>query len=67
MVEREAAGDSAILVNLYRLGARKGVLGKGHYAKYADAALDVSSPGEAAAAVVAAAFAVRYAAPIPSL
>jgi hypothetical protein len=51
VIEREAGGDSAILVNLYRLGAKKGVLGKAHYAKYADAALDVSSPGEAAAAL----------------
>jgi tetratricopeptide (TPR) repeat protein len=39
--------DSVGMVNLYRLGARENVLAKNHYGKYADAALDISSPGEA--------------------
>lgn len=50
-VSKEAAGDPVILLNVYRLGARKNVLGKSHFAKYADAALDQSSPGEAVAAL----------------
>ncbi len=40
--------DSVGMLNLYRLGARKNVLAKDHYGKYADAALDLMSPGEAA-------------------
>lgn len=39
--------DAVGMVNLYRLGLRANVLSKEHYGKYADAALDVSSPGEA--------------------
>lgn len=41
--------DAVGMVNLYRLGQRSNVLSKGHYGKFADAALDVSSPGEAVA------------------
>ena len=32
------------MLNLYRLGAAKSVLAKEHYAKFADTALDLSSP-----------------------
>ncbi len=39
--------DAVGMVNLYRLGLRANVLSKEDYGKYADAALDVSSPGEA--------------------
>lgn len=39
--------DAVGMVNLYRLGLRTNVLSKEHYGKYADVALDVSSPGEA--------------------
>ena len=39
--------DAVGMVNLYRLGLRTNVLSREHYGKYADAALDVSSPGEA--------------------
>ncbi len=43
--------DSVGMLNLYRLGARKNVLAKDHYGKYADAALDLMSPGEAASMI----------------
>ena len=43
--------DSVSLINLFRLGDRKGVLAKDHYGKYADAALDLVSPGEAVKAI----------------
>ncbi len=46
--QRTSANDPVAMVNLYRLGARTNVLAKDHFAKYADVALDVSSPGEAA-------------------
>jgi len=39
--------DSVSMINLFRLGARKNVLAKDHYGKYADVALDLLSPGEA--------------------
>jgi tetratricopeptide (TPR) repeat protein len=39
--------DSVGMISLYRLGARKNVLAKDHYGKYADVALDLLSPGEA--------------------
>lgn len=39
--------DSVAMINLFRLGARQNVLAKDHYGKYADAALDLVSPGEA--------------------
>lgn len=50
-VVKDAGRDSVILLNLYRLGARKSVLAKDDYAKWADAALDLSSPGEAITAL----------------
>lgn len=43
--------DSVAMLNLFRLGDRKGVLAKDHYGKYADAALDLVSPGEAIKAI----------------
>lgn len=43
--------DSVAMINLYRLGDRKNVLAKDHYGKYADAALDLVSPGEAVKAL----------------
>lgn len=46
--QRTSSNDPVAMVNLYRLGARTNVLAKDHFAKYADVALDVSSPGEAA-------------------
>ena len=44
---REVNGDSVVMINLYRLGASRGLLSREHYGKYADAALDLASPGEA--------------------
>lgn len=41
--------DAVGMINLYRLGAQENVLAKDHYGKYADAALDLLSPGEAVA------------------
>lgn len=41
--------DAVGMVNLFRLGLRANVLSTEHYGKYADVALDVSSPGEAVA------------------
>lgn len=46
--DKASAGDRVAMLNLYRLGAAKSVLSKDHYAKFADTALDLSSPGEAA-------------------
>jgi len=37
------------MVNIYRLGASRGLLSADHYAKYAEVALDLASPGEAVA------------------
>jgi len=37
------------MINVYRLGASRGLLSSEHYAKYAEAALDLASPGEAVA------------------
>lgn len=39
--------DSVGMLNLYRLGDRLGVVARSHWGKYADAALDLNSPGEA--------------------
>jgi tetratricopeptide (TPR) repeat protein len=47
--EVESARDPVVMINTYRLGAAKNVLSSEHYAKYAEAALDLSSPGEAVA------------------
>ncbi len=38
-----------VMINVYRLGASRGLLSSEHYAKYAETALDMSSPGEAVA------------------
>ena len=45
--EVESARDPVVMINVYRLGASKNVLSGEHYAKYAETALDLSSPGEA--------------------
>jgi tetratricopeptide (TPR) repeat protein len=47
--EVESAKDPVVMINVYRLGAQKGLLSGEHYAKYAETALDLSSPGEALA------------------
>jgi hypothetical protein len=41
--------DPVVMINIYRLGAARGLLSNEHYSKYAEAALDLSSPGEAVA------------------
>jgi len=41
--------DPVVMINVFRLGASRGLLSSEHYAKYAEAALDLASPGEAAA------------------
>lgn len=41
--------DAVVMINIYRLGALRGLLSGEHYAKYAETALDLSSPGEAVA------------------
>jgi hypothetical protein len=45
--EVESARDPVVMINVYRLGAAKNVLSGEHYAKYAETALDLASPGEA--------------------
>ncbi len=45
--ELESARDPVIMINVYRLGATRGLLSSEHYSKYAETALDLSSPGEA--------------------
>lgn len=45
--QRASSNDPVAMINLFRLGARTNVLAKEHFARYADVALDVSSPGEA--------------------
>jgi tetratricopeptide (TPR) repeat protein len=47
--EVESARDPVVMINVYRLGASKNVLSGEHYAKYAETALDLTSPGEAVA------------------
>ncbi len=47
--EVESAKDPVVMINVYRLGAKKNLLSDEHYAKYAETALDLSSPGEALA------------------
>ncbi len=49
--EKESAKDPVVMINLYRLGAAKGLLSGEQYAKYSEAALDLSSPGEAVTAL----------------
>lgn len=45
--EVESARDPVVMINVYRLGASRNVLSGDHYVKYAETALDLSSPGEA--------------------
>ena len=45
--EVESAKDPVVMINVYRFGAQKSLLSGEHYAKYAETALDLSSPGEA--------------------
>jgi tetratricopeptide (TPR) repeat protein len=47
--EVQSAKDPVVMINVYRLGAARGLLSGEHYAKYAETALDLSSPGEAVA------------------
>jgi tetratricopeptide (TPR) repeat protein len=47
--EVQTARDPVVMINIYRLGAARGLLSGEHYAKYAETALDLSSPGEAVA------------------
>ncbi len=49
--EVESARDPVFMINVYRLGASKGLLSGDHYVKYAETALDLSSPGEAVAMI----------------
>ncbi|MBM5811565.1 MAG: tetratricopeptide repeat protein [Gammaproteobacteria bacterium] len=49
--QRDSKGDAVVMVNLYRLGAARGLLSADHYIHYAEAALDLSSPGEAVAMI----------------
>ena len=49
--EVESNRDPVVMINIYRLGFSKKILSNDHYAKYAEAALDLSSPGEAVAAL----------------
>ncbi len=41
--------DPIVMISMYRLGASRNLLSGEHYAKYAETALDLSSPGEAVA------------------
>ncbi len=43
--------DPVVMINVYRLGLAKGILSGEHYSKYSEAALDLSSPGEAVVAL----------------
>jgi tetratricopeptide (TPR) repeat protein len=45
----ESSSDPVIMIHVYRLGAARGLLSNEHYAKYAQTALDMASPGEAVA------------------
>lgn len=45
--EEQSAKDPVVMINVYRLGAARGLLSGEHYEKYAETALDLSSPGEA--------------------
>jgi tetratricopeptide (TPR) repeat protein len=49
--EVASARDPVVMINVYRLGFSKGILSGEHYANYAEAALDLMSPGEAVAAL----------------
>jgi hypothetical protein len=45
--EKQSGGDPVVMISIYRLGAARNLLSREHYAKYAETALDLSSPGEA--------------------
>ena len=45
--EVKSKKDPVVMINVYRLGASRGILSSQHYAKYAEVALDLASPGEA--------------------
>lgn len=45
----KTARDPVVMINIYRLGAARGLLSSEHYGRYAETALDLSSPGEAVA------------------
>jgi len=47
--EVQSDRDPVVMINIYRLGATRNLLSSEHYAKYAETALDLSSPGEAVA------------------
>jgi tetratricopeptide (TPR) repeat protein len=47
--EKETVKDPVVMINTYRLGALKGLLSGDQFGKYAETALDLSSPGEAVA------------------
>ncbi|MSQ92448.1 MAG: hypothetical protein EXR87_05890 [Gammaproteobacteria bacterium] len=47
--EVKSKKDQVVMINVYRLGASRGLLSSQHYAKYAELALDLTSPGEAVA------------------
>lgn len=49
--QRDSKGDAVVMINLYRLGAARSLLAGEHYIRYAEAALDLSSPGEAVAMI----------------
>ncbi|HUG04653.1 MAG TPA: hypothetical protein VML92_09525 [Steroidobacteraceae bacterium] len=47
--EVQSNRDPVVMINIYRLGAARNLMSPEHYARYAETALDVSSPGEAVA------------------
>jgi hypothetical protein len=47
--EVQSNRDPVVMINIYRLGASRNLLSSDHYAKYAESALDLASPGEAVA------------------
>lgn len=46
---KDSNNDPVIMIHVYRLGASRNLLSNEHYAKYAQTALDMASPGEAVA------------------
>ena len=49
--EIQSDRDPVVMINIYRFGTSKNILSGEHYSKYAEAALDLSSPGEAVSAL----------------
>jgi len=47
--EKDSMRDPVVMINTYRHGAQKGLLSGEQFGKYAETALDLSSPGEAVA------------------